>query len=119
MSFSFRRQSYFTTTAFGDSLTDRESESRSLHKVVEFDKTLEYGGLFLFGNAGTRVFAIEVKTILRRFVANGTRFLTIAHLDMSFVGIFHGIGHKVGQYLLDASFVERGLEGRVDEAASS
>ena len=85
-------------------MADTQAKTRALHEVVELDEALEHAGLLLLGNTGTGVLAIEVDTLL---------LLAIAHLDMTLMGVLHGIGNEVGEHLLDAALVERGGEGGI------
>ena len=65
--------------------------------------------MLLFGNTGTCVLAIEVETIGFVSAAFGnTGFLAIAYLNVTLVGVLHGIGHEVSQQLLDTALVKVG-----------
>ena len=82
-------------------LTDAESETGSLYVVVQLDEALKDAVLLLLGYTGTGVLAVDVEPVL--VVA---LFTTVAHLDMSFVGVFDGVRDEVCDNLLHASLVE-------------
>ena len=92
-----------------DGLADTQTETCSLYEVVKFDESLKDTGLLLFGNTGTCVLTIEVETIGFVSAAFGNAgFFAIAHLDVTLVGVLHGIGHEVSQQLLDTALVKVG-----------
>ena len=62
----FALDAYLAVTLLDDGLTDGEAETSALDKVVELDEALKYRCLLLLGDAGTRVFAIEVETVCQR-----------------------------------------------------
>ena len=49
-----------SATALYDVLADGETQTGTLHKVVELDEAFENGGLLVLGNAGTCILAIEI-----------------------------------------------------------
>ena len=102
MSLTFRGDTDLSATTFCNGLTDTEPQTRTLHEVVELDKTLKHTGLFLLGNTGAGILTIEVDTIV---------LLSVAHLDMALVGVLHGVGGEVGQHLLDTAYVKHNREG--------
>ena len=72
-----------------------------MYEVVEFYESLKHGILLVLRYASTSIFAIEVYASI---------LFAIAHLDVAFVGVFDSVGGEVGQYLLDASLIERSNE---------
>ena len=95
-------------TAVNNGLADGKSEARTLHVVIQLDKALEDCLLLVLGDARAGVLAIEVETRL------GMTFLsTIAHADMTLLGILDGIGDEVSQQLLYATLVEYGRRSRI------
>ena len=104
MSLSVGDNTDITIAPFSNRLTYTESETRTLHKVIKLNETLEDCFLLVLRDASTRVLTIEIDT---------TVLLMVTHFDMSRLGIFHGIGGEVCEYLLDAPLVEYGWEGSV------
>ena len=72
-----------------------------MYEVVEFYESLKHCILLVLRNTSTSIFAIEVYAAI---------LFAITHLDVAFVGVFDGVGGEVGQYLLDASLIERSNE---------
>ena len=75
-----------------------------MYKVVELDETLKDAVLLIFGDASTRILTIEVDAVI---------LFTIAHLNMSFLGILYRVGGEVGEHLGNTPLVERGGESCV------
>ena len=82
----------------GHGLADAKPHTRALYKLVELDKTIEDDVLLVFRNAHARVFAADIETMVA---------IAVAETDIAFLGKLDGIGHKVGDDLVDATYVER------------
>ena len=89
--------------AVDDGFADGKSEARTLHVVIQLDKAFEDSLLLVLGNARTGVLAIEVESGL-----GVALFPTIAHTDVTLLGVLDGISDKVSQQLLYAPLVEHG-----------
>ena len=89
--------------AVDDGFADGKSKARTLHVVVQLDKAFEDSLLLVLGNARTGVLAIEVESGFRVAL-----FPTIAHTDVTLLGVLDGISDKVSQQLLYAPLVEHG-----------
>ena len=88
-----------TAATLGDGLTDGETHSRSLDKLVELDEAFEYRCLLVGGDALAGILAEEVEAVVLRLPAEA---------DMTLGGELHGVGDEVGEHLLDAANVDDG-----------
>ena len=104
MALAFTLYADVSATLLDDGAADGEAETGALYEVVELDEAFEDAGLLFQRNTCTRVFTIEEDAAV---------LLTIAHADMSLVGIFDGIGDEVGKQLLQSATVEYGGIGGV------
>ena len=95
--FAFRFHADPAATLLADGLADTQSQTRSLHIVVQLYKAFEHFLLVFLRNAGSRILAVDADTFV---------LLCVAHFDMSLLGVFHGIGHEVGDHLLYTARVE-------------
>ena len=86
-----------TAATFCDGLADGKTHACALYKLVEFDELFEYQRLLVSWDALAGILAIKVKTVV---------FGLPSEADMPLGGKLHGIGHKVGKYLLDAADVK-------------
>ena len=90
-------------TTVGNGLTDAQTETCALHIVIQLHKALEDLVLIFLRNAGTRIFAVDIKSLFPNAL-----LLPITNLDMPLLSILHGIGHEVGDDLLYSTVVELG-----------
>ena len=51
------------TATLGDGLTDGETHTSALHKLVQLHETLKHGGLLVQRNALTSVLAVDVEAV--------------------------------------------------------
>ena len=98
-------EAYLALACIGNGLTDAQTETRALYVVVQLDEALEHLLLVFLGNTGTGVLAIDVETRLALAL-----LLAITHANVALLGVLHGVGHEVGQHLLDAAVVHLGNE---------
>ena len=96
----------------GYRLADAQSKSGALHGVVQLDETVEDVALLFGRNAGARVLAVDVHSRLE-LAFNLSALCPITHADVPLAGVLDSIGDKVGIHLLQASFVDAGLEDAV------
>lgn len=82
----FRVNTYFSTQLFHDTLTDGKSQSRTMHKRIEFHKTLEDMRQLLLLYSYTRVLNIEFQFFPFQFVT---------HADASFGSELDGLLTKL------------------------
>ena len=75
-----------------------------MYIVVEFHETFEYFLLCFLRYAVAGVLTVDVEALV---------LLAVTHLDVSLVGVFGGIGDKVGNDLLEAAVVNDGREAGV------
>ena len=85
-------------TGVGEGFADGESETGALHKIVNLVETLEDLGLSLFRDARTGILTIGIQAFTLLTI-HGSGFRTVAHLNMTLMGVFHGVGHEVGDDL--------------------
>ena len=104
MSFALTFDADLTTTTLGDGFADGQSETRPLYEIVQLDKAVKDKCLFLLGDAGAGILAIDIQSL----AAPVSFFQPIAHLDISVVGVLHRVGHEVGDNLLQALAIRTG-----------
>ena len=88
------------TAIVGNKLADAQTQTCALYKIIQLYKAVEYFPLVLLGYASTGIFAVDVQAFLIL-----SHLLLITNLYMPLLGIFDGIGNKVGYYLLGTSAI--------------
>ena len=107
MSFAFRSDTDMTVTAVGNGLTDTQSQSCTLYEIIQLHEPFKHTRLFLLGDTGTCILAIEQQSIgLSLFIEGHSALIAIAHLDMALMRILHGIRREIREDLLHTSLVK-------------
>lgn len=109
VAFTFGGDTDVAVAALDDILTDRETETSTLHKVVQLNESFEHACLLLLGDASTCIEAVDRKSVgLAAAVECHTTIPMVTYLDKSFMGVLHGVSDEVREYLLHTSFVKYG-----------
>ena len=93
----FRLKTYLSSASLNYSLTNGQSQSGSLCKLIQFLETMKHLVFFIFRNTDACIANIKMDTPV---------YLFIPHFNGSFRGIFDGISYKISENLCQPVLIQ-------------